>query len=111
MSSTIVQTEQPDFRQQRGRELAETRRIRRTPNGWIVPSQRDANDKYIVLGETCTCPDHTTRGVLCKHYFAVQVLIRRETAADGSVTETESLTIKRVTYRQDWHAYNAAQTE
>jgi transposase len=57
--------------------------------------------------QTCTCPDYETRGVKCKHLFAVEYTIRRETNAKGETTTTETL---RVTYSQDWPAYNAAQT-
>lgn len=118
MFTTIVQaneyrqTEQEqNARRQRGLLLAATRRIRKTATGWIVPSQQDANDKYVVDGDTCTCPDHTIRGVRCKHLFAVEYVIQRESATDGTVTETESVKVTRVTYRQDWHAYNAGQVE
>lgn len=54
---------------------------------------------------TCTCPDFELHQAACKHVFAVEYAIRRETATkDGTVTETV-----RVTYRQEWSAYNAAQ--
>ncbi|HLF71079.1 MAG TPA: transposase [Dehalococcoidia bacterium] len=116
MNETIVHTNEyrqdgQEARRQRGLVLAATRKIRRKANAWIVPSQRDANDQYIVDGDTCTCPDHTTRGVRCKHMYAVEYVLQRETRSDGTVTETESVKVTRVTYRQDWRAYNAAQTE
>lgn len=57
-------------------------------------------------GATCSCPDYEERGGKCKHVYTVAFTIRREsTGADGSaVTETV-----RVTYREEWSAYNAAQ--
>jgi hypothetical protein len=67
----------------------------------------------------CTCPDYDQNANKCKHIFAVEITIRREREvtleADGSgqVTATETVTItatKRVTYKQVWPAYNAAQT-
>jgi hypothetical protein len=64
----------------------------------------------------CTCKDFETTGKPCKHVFAVQFVIERESHPDGSETVTESVTVtrkttaKRKTYRQVWPAYNAAQT-
>jgi transposase len=56
------------------------------------------------------------RGTRCKHGYAVEIVMRRETvtetAPDGSsqttVTETAAV---RVTYPQNWPAYNQAQTQ
>lgn len=97
-------------RQQRGLELAATARITRKGEGWEVPSQT-LNGRYIVTrgndGYRCSCPDYELRGVKCKHAFAVEFVMKRETAPDGTVTETRAV---RVTYPQDWRAYNAAQT-
>ncbi len=60
---------------------------------------------------TCTCLDHETRGVKCKHIYAATFVMKREHHADGSVTVTESLTVsqERRTYPQKWSAYNDAQ--
>jgi len=54
----------------------------------------------------CSCPDFEKRGLRCKHIWAVEFTVRRESQPDGTVSETRSV---RVTYRQDWAAYNAAQ--
>lgn len=49
-----------------------------------------------------------------KHIWAVEYVIQRETNPDGTTTVTERLTVtetvERKTYRQDWPAYNQAQT-
>jgi transposase len=45
----------------------------------------------------------------CKHLMAVEIVMRRETT-DGDVTVTEEVSVK-VTYSQDWAAYNRAQCE
>src|SRR4029078_10541102 len=60
----------------------------------------------------CSCPDHETRGCKYKHIYAVEITLKREENPDGSVTKTRTLTLteKRTTYKQDWTAYNAAQT-
>ncbi|HXT72985.1 MAG TPA: transposase [Candidatus Angelobacter sp.] len=98
-------------------ELAATRIIVRKKGIWLVPSQF-GKDKYQVnlTPETpsCTCPDHETRGVKCKHIFAATFVMKREQNADGSTTITESMTVtetrQRTTYPQNWTAYNDAQT-
>jgi transposase len=109
-----------ETREERGIELAEVARITRQNGVWIVPSQ-SGNGKYKVsLGTAteaarCTCPDYETRGVKCKHIFAVECVIRRETTdnGDGSITVTDTVSVtatKRTTYAQDWTNYNEAQT-
>lgn len=105
-----------DPRQQRGLEIAATANIVRKGGTWLVPSQSghgrytvcpDPNDPY------CSCPDHETRGIKCKHIFAVEYAISRERNRDGSVTVTERMTVQKTiqrSYPQNWTAYNAAQT-
>jgi transposase len=99
-----------DARQERGQQIAETKRLRRKGDLWIVPSQAGAGT-YIVdptetRGATCTCPDYETRGTSCKHVYAVEFTIQRETVAVDGATVTETV---KLTYRQEWPAYNAAQ--
>lgn len=105
-----------DPRQQRGLEIAATANIVRKGGAWMVPSQ-SGNGRYTVCPDHeqphCTCPDHETRGVKCKHIFAVEYAISREHNRDGSVTVTETVTIQQAvkkTYPQNWSAYNTAQT-
>ena len=105
-----------DLREQRGMELAATRTISQKGGIWIVPSQAGKGTYRVHLMPkiaSCTCPDHETRGVDCKHIFAARFVMRRERNADGSTTVTESVTLtatKRTTYPQAWRAYNEAQT-
>lgn len=100
-----------EAREQRGLEIAATVRLRRKGGVWTVPSQAGKGITYTVdlKGETptCSCPDHETRRVKCKHIHAVEFSVRRETRPDGTTTVTKTM---RVTYTQDWPAYNAAQT-
>lgn len=103
--------EATDGRRQRGLEIAATTAIARQGEGeWLVPSQ-SLNGKYRVQkgpdGFTCDCPDFELRGQTCKHGFAVEFVLRRETKPDGTVIETRAA---RVTYAQNWPAYNKAQT-
>ncbi len=83
----------------------------KTQKGYIVPSQ-NGNGSYLVyyenLRETkCTCPDCEKRGVKCKHQWAVEYFIKKEVDKFGNMTETKHI---RVTYPQNWTAYNKAQT-
>lgn len=108
-----------DNRQQKGLVIAATSRITKRGNEtWIVPSQ-SLNGKYAVTvthdGKQCTCPDFELRQQPCKHVYAVEFVIKREsvteTKPDGTVTLTTTETAGvRVSYGQNWPAYNAAQT-
>jgi transposase len=108
--------EATDGRRQRGLEIAATQVI--TENygkgldgrGWMVPSQSGPG-RYRVERESegfkCACPDFELTGRTCKHGFAVEFMLRREMKPDGTVIETRAA---RVTYSQNWPAYNKAQT-
>lgn len=111
-----------NVREQRGLELAKSVNIQPVGKGvgkWIVPSST-GNGRYTVdLNSTikrCTCPDYETRRCKCKHIFAVEYAIRRQTKTEtnneGETVVTEIVTAtKRTTYKQNWPAYNAAQTQ
>src|SRR5437763_14305687 len=59
---------------------------------------------------TCTCPDHVEAGFKCKHVYAVEFTMKREVAADGTVTDTRSVTFtEKKVYPRDHAAFNAAQ--
>ena len=51
---------------------------------WMVPSQ-SGGAPYEVSPDPpephCTCPDHETNGVKCKHIYAVEYAMRRESDA------------------------------
>jgi transposase len=106
-------------RQQRGLVIAATSNITKRGNEtWIVPSQ-SLNGKYAVTitteGKECTCPDFELRKQPCKHIYAVQYVLFREqvteTKPDGTITTTTTEAAQvRVTYKQNWPQYNAAQT-
>ena len=95
-------------RQQRGMAIAALVHIEKNRLGYKVPSQ-SGNGSYVVNidGEPfCSCPDFERRQQPCKHIYAVEFIIQREERPDGTTIETKTM---RVTYRQDWPAYNAAQ--
>ena len=87
-----------DARQQRGLEIAAKSRIRRQDDTWLVPSQAKDGERYTVIpGLRCSCPDHETRQVKCKHLWAVEYVMERETDENGMVTETEAVRVTKVT--------------
>jgi transposase len=97
-----------DPRHEKGIMIAATARIGRKDNLWLVPSQSH-NGTYTVNVDnstpSCSCLDHETRGCRCKHIIAVEIL-----RSEGAFPAEPKSTRIRVTYRQDWAAYNAAQT-
>ncbi|HEX5732729.1 MAG TPA: transposase [Blastocatellia bacterium] len=109
-------------RQQKALVIAAKNKIVKKGDTWLVPSQ-SGNGSYKVNNTdpdwpTCTCPDFELRRTHCKHIYAVEIVVERERriteTIDGdttttTVTETVKVT-KRVTYKQQWPAYNAAQT-
>ena len=119
MSTTARKDEQQELfeREQRGLRIAATCKLTKKGQVWLVPSQ-SGHGRYTVSPDPeaphCTCPDHETRGLKCKHLFAVEFAMKREQHDDGSTTVTQTVTvtetIKKPTYPQDWPAYNAAQT-
>lgn len=110
-----------EVRQLRGQEIANRARIVKQGNAWLVPSQSGTTSGYRVTLESndlrCTCPDFELRAKPCKHIFAAAIFVQRQTVTETTtpkgetvkttVTETASV---RVSYRQNWSAYNAAQT-
>ena len=101
--------EQQKERRQRGITIAQTQKVVRNGNVWLVPSQT-SNKKYEVTlyldKKVCTCPDYTERQMTCKHIFAVEITISKEFDGKGNVRITQT---KRITYPQNWSAYNLSQ--
>jgi len=106
-----------DARQQRGLEIANKAKIKRRGDLWLVPST-SSSERYTVDMDSdkphCSCADYEFRRSACKHIYAVQFFVKStETTEtkDGETIVTETVTIKkRVTYKQEWPAYNKAQT-
>ena len=110
-----------DAREQKGLEIAAKAKIERMGDQWFVPSQSrtttsSGDNRYVVKPDIsnphCTCPDHETRQVKCKHIWAVEYVIQREFSFDQETqTETVTETVSvRQTYKQEWTAYNRAQS-
>jgi transposase len=102
-------------REQRGLVIAATSKLQKSGDRWFVPSQSTHSGLYYevkpdVLKPHCTCPDFTARQRTCKHIYAVEIVTKREYIDHGEAqTYTEIVTVKK-TYRQEWTAYNRAQT-
>jgi hypothetical protein len=54
----------------------------------------------------CNCPDCEMRGTKCKHQWAVEYFVRESVDEEGNKVVEK---VVRVTYSQNWKAYNAAQ--
>ncbi len=110
----MQQENEIEIRRLKGMEIAKTCRItKREQGGYLVPSQTGRGSyvvSYINLKPHCTCPDFEKRGVLigkCKHCWAVEIIINKQVDADGTTTITKTM---RITYPQNWSAYNLSQT-
>jgi transposase len=102
------------LREAKGLEIADRTQITQSGNLYLVPSQ-SGRGKYKVdpKAQTCSCPDFDFRRQPCKHIFAVEVTIRRTKTThikQGVTTVTETVKVTRKTYKQEWPAYNKAQT-
>ena len=81
-----------DARQERGLAIARTATITKRDRGtWIVPSQSNKGRYAVTIskeGKFCTCPDFELRQLPCKHVYAVQYVLFRETetSANGATT-------------------------
>ncbi len=100
-------------RQQRGAQLArgKAKAFRQIAGDvFFVPSQTTSGSGYVVdmTAGKCSCPDHETTGAPCKHMFALRYFRHELAMPDGSTVVTEGV---RLTYTQDWPAYNRAQVE
>jgi transposase len=95
-----------NVRQLKGLEIATDQEIIREGNIWIVPSQ-SSSKKYTVnlFIQTCTCLDYEKNSLKCKHLYAVENLLLRESGATLPIPEKQV----RPTYKQEWQAYTQAQ--
>lgn len=99
-----------EFWKERGLAIAESNTVKKNRLGWQVPSQ-SGNGTYIVNMDSrepfCTCQHFETTHEKCQHIYAVEFITQREVKPDGTITYTKSI---RVSYNQEWHSYNEAQT-
>ena len=110
----MTDTTQLSERQIKALQIAATSKLTRKGDVWIVPSQV-GHGEYKVNPDPqaprCSCPDHEFTQLRCKHIYAVEYVLQRETTADGQTVVTETVKVTRQTYTQNWPAYNKAQTQ
>ena len=89
-------------RRQRGHAIAATANITPKFGYWIVPSQ-SGNEPYVVRVNqekpSCTCQDHETTGLKCKHIFAAEFVAagtRNPTPIDPVVRRAPNLGIEPI---------------
>ncbi len=99
-------------REERGLIIAAHCKLGKNEGAWLVPSQSGGERIYKVnpAEKSCTCPDHLEGGHHCKHLYAVEIVMKREFHADGTVTDTREMKLtEKTTYTQNWPAYTKAQ--
>jgi hypothetical protein len=109
-----------DFREIKGREIAAKSRIPQEGDRWFVPSQSSktgiagGGSYYTVKPDLsnpqCDCEDHLTNGKKCKHIWAVEFRLLEQNGEIGEQNNFNETILKKKTYKQEWSAYNAAQT-
>ena len=100
-----------DLRELKGLELAARTRIVWKDGAWHVPSQ-SGNGKYRVVlhpAPSCPCDDFALTGKPCKHVHAARFTRERHDGDKAQELDTEAVP-KKLTYKQNWPAYNLAQT-
>lgn len=74
-------------RQIKALQIAATSRLKREGGVWHVPSQAGHGEYEVNVDPdffNCTCRDHEFTGSRCKHIYAVEYVMERETTARGS---------------------------
>jgi len=119
-----------ELRRQRGLIIAALCNVRADgkDNRYLVPSQTGACQYLVTIDPKkgpdwrCDCKDYEARQLPCKHIFAVQFVIERDKQAGGRPPAMPTIAVElktqlsaqanadRPTYKQNWTAYNAAQT-
>jgi transposase len=99
-----------DMRELKGLEIAARYKIAFEGDAWMVPSQTSPATKYRVTLKpvSCTCEDFQLRQQPCKHVHAARLVQERDHGGKAPVV-VDSVP-KKPTYRQNWPAYNLAQT-
>jgi len=105
-------------REEKALVIAAKSKLTQKGNKWIVPSQSGYKPFYEVDpnpdSPSCTCPDFEKHHARCKHIYAVEIVIEREssttTTTVGDTTTTTTTETVKIRYKQMWKEYNSAQT-
>jgi transposase len=100
-----------DMRELRGLEIAARAKVEFVDGVWTVPSQTSTVTKYRVTLDpvSCSCEDFVLRQQVCKHVHAARLVCERDYGGKAPVVVADEVP-KRPTYKQNWPAYNEAQT-
>lgn len=99
-------------RQLKALQLVATGKISGENGSYRVPSQ-SSNAFYTVSLEgepSCTCADFELTKKECKHILAARYWLSEQTTGISTEKPNPAAKIPRKTYKQDWPAYNLAQT-
>ncbi|MFA6989812.1 MAG: transposase [Candidatus Gastranaerophilaceae bacterium] len=96
-----------NFREEKGKQIALTRQIKVIEGGFAVQSQNSKRFYFVDFEKNCTCPDHESREVKCKHAFAVEYYLQKVTRRGKNIKVERT----RLTYPQAWSIYNKSQQE
>lgn len=104
-----------DTRELKGLELARRSKIEQRKTYWYVPSATHDGGYHVDYEATeCSCDDFQTRQLPCKHVFAVRFVKAKNRGTPFPEPKTDTDEPQpippRKTYKQNWPAYNAAQT-
>ncbi len=94
-------------RQLKGLQIANQKQVRKTNDGWFVKSQSASGFYKVDELFNCNCPDAQFHKATCKHAFAVRFYLKTEIDTPNGKIVAE----KRVTYSQNWKAYDKSQQE
>lgn len=101
-----------DIRELKALEIAARMKITFDNGTWSVPSQTSHSKYQVSLkvgAESCTCEDFQLHLKPCKHVHAARLVLERDYGGKAPVLDTEAVPVKK-TYKQNWPAYNEAQT-
>src|SRR5256714_10110195 len=98
-----------DLRQHKGLEIAALSKITRKGELYSVPSQSGKGQHKVQVGpDDCTCPDFQTNRTKCKHIYAVEYMLQRESGKAVSLPDGV-VPLRAKNYTQNWPAYRLAQ--
>jgi transposase len=101
------------MRELKGLEIAARSKIAYEGGFWIVPAQTSGEKYKVTLsveGDTCPCEDFQLHLKPCKHIHAARLVRERDHGGQNPPIDTDVVPV-RPTYRQDWPAYNRAQSK
>lgn len=99
------------MRELKALELAARSKITFDGKAWVVPSQSGNGTYRVQIGSppSCPCDDFALRREPCKHVLAARIVCERDHGGRAPAVTADELP-KKPTYKQNWPAYNLAQS-